>query len=135
LGGAFEQLLKVVGSLVGEMQGMMTLMNEKIEEKISRKKECGMQGGSGVITQLSRPDVLEKVRELNECEKRKWSIDMHGFGCECVDDAVPKYDVSYEVLGLESVELSDVTKVGTSGLFRAKMMKDDERHELLTKAK
>jgi hypothetical protein len=28
-GGAFEQLLKVVGSLVGEMQGMMMLMNEK----------------------------------------------------------------------------------------------------------
>jgi hypothetical protein len=28
-GGAFEQLLKVFVNLVGEMQGMMMLMNEK----------------------------------------------------------------------------------------------------------
>jgi hypothetical protein len=135
LGGAFEQLLKVVGSLVGEMKGMMMLMNEKREEKISNKKESDMQGVSGVTTQLSRSDVLEEVRELNEREKRKCSIIMHGFGCECVDDAVLKFDVICEVLGLASVELSDVTKVGTSGLFRAKVMKDDERREPLTKAK
>jgi hypothetical protein len=32
----------------------------------------------------------------NEC-----SIIMHGFGCQCVDDAVLKFDVISEVLGLE----------------------------------
>jgi hypothetical protein len=94
-----------------------------------------MQGMSDGTTQLSRPDVLEEVRELNECEKRKYSIIMHGFGCDCVDDAVLQFDNIYEVLGLEPVELSDVTKVGTSGLFRAKVMKDEERCKLLMKQK
>jgi hypothetical protein len=94
-----------------------------------------MQGVSDGTTQLSRPDVLEEVRELKKCEKRKYSINMHGIGCECVDDDFLKFDIISEVLGLEPVELSDVTKVGTSGLFRAKVLKDEERCKLLMKAK
>ena len=52
------------------------------------------------------------------------------FGCNIVNDVCDKFKVCH-VLNVGSVELGDVVKIGYKRLFRAKVLNDEKRTELL----
>ena len=75
------------------------------------------------------------MREVNERDKRKCSVILRGFNCNNVGAVSAKFGEICQALEIGSVELSDVRKVGNSALFRAKILDDEKRRELLMAAK
>lgn len=140
LGGGFnqalEQLIAVVGSLVGEVRGIIQTVNEMKSKSVKNVNYSSVSRAMGVnADRVDESGVLSDVKEIYEREKRKKSIIMRGFSCECVDDAVVKFNHICGLLELGQIELSEVVKIGDTGLFRAKVLNDTNRLKLLMSTK
>ena len=83
---------------------------------------------------FSREAIFSEVREVNEREKRTFSIILRGFDCNSVSAVRDKFKGVCQVLNVDTVELSDVVKIGDRKLFHAKVLDEDKRRELLAVA-
>ena len=83
-----------------------------------------------------RSVVAEEVREMREREKRKQSIIIKGLNTGSVAEAIRMFkDLSSSKFGWE-ITLSDVTSIKDhTGMFRARIMSDEQRKLVLDKAK
>lgn len=83
-----------------------------------------------------RAVIAEELREIREREKRKQSIIIKGLRANSSAEVVHLFkDLSSTKLGCE-VTLSDVSPIKDhAGMFRAKIMSDDQRKHILDNAK
>ena len=60
---------------------------------------------------------------------------MRGFDCESVNDVCEKFNNICQVLNIGIIEVTDIVQIGDKRLFRAKVLNDEKRKELLLVAK
>ena len=75
--------------------------------------------------------VEQSILAISEKEKRKCSIMLSGFDCSSVNDVCESFKEVCQILNVGSVDLSDVVKISDKKLFRAKVLNDEKRRNLL----
>ena len=121
-----SQLLRIIGNLVKEV----------VELRVSREGNSsgvsGREGGTSAVDLTCRDEVMGHVRELREREKRADSIILRGLqgSLETVAD---KFDRICQILGFGSVDLVGLVRVGSTNLYRGRILNAEIRRALLLK--
>ena len=129
-GSLLDQLLRVVGSLSGRVREM----TDKIER--NRVMVVMLVRGSWLAWKgMSREDMRVQFRELHEQEKRQTSVVLKGFNSADQDIVKKKFDDICALLNVGQVSLSGLSRIGETGLFRAKIEDKEKRSFLLSRVK
>ena len=115
-GSSVEQLLKVVGALSGKVREMMN----KIEGYNRSHGDVG--AGELASKNWSREDMRIELRELHEQEKRQCSVVLRGFSSTSQEVVKRKFVDICVLLNVGNIELSGLSRIEETGLFRAKIM-------------
>ena len=125
--GGMDQLLGIVGCLVGELRNLMS-------EVRSAGKVCSAPPpGPSSLGPQNEGDALAHLREIYERDKRKQSIVLRGFKSRSVGEVGREFDEVCDHLGLR-VSLTSVHQI-KEGLFRADVLDREKRLKLLFEAK
>ena len=127
----YAQLLRVVGCLVNEVH---SLKDYKVAACVDQDRNVVNGKQLGEVNRdvnFSRDAIFNEVRKVNERDKHKCSIILRGFECNSVNDVCDKFKEVCHRLNVGAVQLGDVVKIGDKKLFRAKVLNDETRAELL----
>ena len=102
----------------------------RIDKAASSKPPALAPSGQG---QVHREEILAQCRELKEREKRKDSVVIRGLPNITQEALINKVRTICLLLNIEPVVLSDVTKIGSTNMFRARIADSSSRMALLTK--
>ena len=125
-GVAFQQLLTIVGTLVGEMRSFF-----------AEAKSSGSTVGSGSDQKSLGVDerlVVEQIREVNEREKRKYSVIFRGSRAESAEHLQTEVHEVCSYLQIDNVQLSDVFRI-KPGMYRANVRNRVDRLKVLAEAR
>ena len=125
-GVAFQQLLTIVGTLVGEMRSFFAEANSSS----SSVRSGSDQKSPGVNERL----VVEQIREVNEREKRKASVIFRGSRAESAEHLQTEVQQVCSYLQINNVQLSDVFRI-KPGMYRANVRNRVDRLKVLTEAR
>ena len=128
----YAQLLRVVGCLVNQVR---SLLDSRSDTESENGTALNIPAKVSSDVNFSRDAIFTEVREVTERDKRKCSVILRGFNCESETAVREKFRSICQVLNVGHIELSDVRQIGNRRLFRAKILNDDKRKELLLVAK
>ena len=117
----YAQVLRVVGCLVNEVRSLKDCKVAACrDQSVTSDKQIG---GLRRDVNFFRYDIFNEVREVTEREKRRCSIILRGFGCNSINDVCDRFKEVCHVL--------NVVKIDDKRLFRAKVLNNKKRTELL----
>lgn len=142
-GPAFKQLHQTVKMLCKAVEAMSLQMAKLSGEggSIAAGASGGLPGGPALLSgagsvDMVRASIREEVREVEEQNKRQKSIIVRGLKAANEEEVKERFKaVSDRLVGSEIV-LSDVVCISRDkDMFRAKILSDDTRGKILSKAK
>ena len=128
--GGYNQLVHIVGDLVRELKSLKLRDSRASTVAPISTVDVSGQGNQSV----SRETVLNHVRELREREKRVDFIIFRGLGNVSLEVVRQRFLRICEILGIAPVDLVDLTRIGSTNPFRARIMDSDKRRELLLRS-
>ena len=73
----------------------------------------------------------QELKELEEQRRRSDCIILRGCGTNDVNAVKAMFNCICGALSIEIIQMSDMTQINNSGMFRARVADDDQRHLLL----
>ena len=124
----YAKFLRVVGSLVNEV---CSLKNCKMTAGRDQSVVIGKQmGWLNRDVNFSRDAIFNEIWEVTERQNCNCSIILRGCDCNSVNDVCGKFKEACHVLN-DSVEFSDVAKIGDRKLYRMKVLNNEKRSEFI----
>lgn len=135
-----KQLFWSVKGICVALRELTTRLDATLEQITSRQESSACSRPSPPAAPFDqdqhRRQIREEVREVQEQAKRRQSVIIRGLGASSPSSAAASFSGLSEKMFGTKVELSDVVKIpNNQDLFRAKILNEEHRKLVLTRAK